>query len=84
MKDFIIDILLGCPHPDIRLSVVNQLYQLCQAIDTGETLSVQCHGSVDCNIVVYICHYSLLFTAFVFMYMYHTCRYIAVYTVQNY
>lgn len=34
--DFIIDILLGSPHTDIRLSVVEQLYQLC-SISTGET-----------------------------------------------
>ena len=30
-----IDILLGSPHMDIRLSVVDQLYQLCQTINTG-------------------------------------------------
>ena len=34
--DFIIDILLGSPHVDIRLSVVEQLIQLC-SINTGET-----------------------------------------------
>lgn len=33
--DFIIDILLGSPHVDIRLSVVEQLFQLC-SINTGE------------------------------------------------
>lgn len=33
--DFIIDILLGSPHTDIRLSVVDQLLQLC-SISTGE------------------------------------------------
>ena len=31
-----IDILLGSPHMDIRLSVVDQLYQLCQTINTGK------------------------------------------------
>ena len=30
-----IDILLGSPHMDIRLSVVDQLDQLCQTINTG-------------------------------------------------
>ena len=30
-----IDILLGSPHTDIRLSVVDQLYQLRQTINTG-------------------------------------------------
>ena len=35
MEDFVIDILLGSPHMDIRLSVVDQLYQLCQTINTG-------------------------------------------------
>ena len=29
------DILLGSPHVDIRLSVVDQLDQLCQTISTG-------------------------------------------------
>lgn len=33
--DFIIDILLGSPHMDIRLSVVEQLDQLC-GVSPGE------------------------------------------------
>ena len=37
VEDFIIDILLGCPHPDIRMSVISQLDQLYRAIDAGET-----------------------------------------------
>ena len=36
VEDFVIDILLGCPHPDIRVSVVSQLDQLCRAIGIGE------------------------------------------------
>ncbi len=35
VEDFVIDILLGSPHMEIRLSVVDQLYQLCQTIDSG-------------------------------------------------
>lgn len=34
--EFVIDILLGCPHPDVRLAMATQLNQLCQEIDTGK------------------------------------------------
>ena len=52
MEDFIIDILLGCPHPDIRMSVVNQLHQLCQAIDSGEILEL-----CDACVIITQCEY---------------------------
>lgn len=42
VEDFVIDLLLGCPHPDIRISVVSQLGQLCKAIDTGEICILSC------------------------------------------
>lgn len=37
VDDFVIDILLGSPHDEIRLSVVDQFNQLCTAIDAGES-----------------------------------------------
>ncbi len=35
VEDFVIDILLGSPHVEIRLSVVDQLYQLCANVESG-------------------------------------------------
>lgn len=42
---FICDILWGCAHPDVRLSMNNQLIQLCRDIETGgATREVGLHG----------------------------------------
>ena len=35
VEEFVVDVLLGCPHMDVRLSMGNQLIQLCRDIDTG-------------------------------------------------
>ena len=46
--DFIIDILLGSPHVQIRLSVVDQLLQLCSitTANTGERGHVTGHVTI--------------------------------------
>ena len=36
VSEFICDVLLGCPHPDVRVAMAGQLNQLCADIDTGE------------------------------------------------
>ncbi len=35
VEEFVSDILTGCPHPDVRLSMATQLNQLCRDLDTG-------------------------------------------------
>ena len=51
--DFIIDILVGSPHLQIRLSVVEQLLQLCSVntVNTGEGGGVSHDGSCDCHVI---------------------------------
>ena len=44
--DFIIDILLGSPHVQIRLSVVEQLLQLCSINTCEYEVTCDCHVTI--------------------------------------
>ncbi len=36
VSEFLMDLLLGTPHPDIRISVVTLFCQLCRDVDIGK------------------------------------------------
>ena len=36
VEEFVLDVLMGSPHPDVRAVLGDQFYQLCQMLDTGE------------------------------------------------